>query len=271
MLQASQAWSSISFPDVTVFAGGRVPALEGERFAGAVGRLLQRDHVPGGARLRITGPNHDSGPLLIQVNLHLGDIPARVQTLTHGHGDALPAVVRLERQIKALRTSWQPRSWPDPTRPPLDSPGPGGLARRKSVSLTVSRPLAAAAVMDAMDYDVHLFIDADTGEDAVIYRAGPRGLRLARRYSVHPPRSATDGPGPLTINPRPAPTITETRAAARVCEYGLPFLFYTDPNSGRGHLMYRRYDADLTLITPTDRDTDATAPSPAPALGAPAR
>lgn len=34
--------------------------------------------------------------------------------------------------------------------------------------------------LNAMDYDVHLFTDAATGEDAVVYRAGPSGLRLAR-------------------------------------------------------------------------------------------
>lgn len=255
MSQASQTWSSTLFPDVVVFADDRVPSLEGERFAGAVGRLLRRERVPGGARLRITGSDHDDGPLLVQVNLRIDETPARVQTMTHGPGDALPVVLRLERQIRALRAPWQPRPWPDPTRRPLDFLGPGEPTRRKSVTLAVERPLAAATVLDAMDYDAHLFTDADTGEDAVIYRAGPHGLRLARQHSVHPPRSATDGPGPLTINPRPAPALTEDRAVARVCAHGLPFLFYTDPDSGRGHLLYRRYDSDLTLVSPATGDT----------------
>ncbi|MGQ4599705.1 sigma 54 modulation/S30EA ribosomal C-terminal domain-containing protein [Nocardia sp. R6R-6] len=250
MLRASQAWSSTLFPDVVVFAGGQVPVLEGERFAGAVGRLLAREHLTGGARLRITGANRDTGAMLVQVNLRVGDTPARMQTLTHGRGDALPAVLRLERQIKALRAPWQPRPWPDPTAAEPDTSGPGKLSRRKPVLLATSRPLVAAAVMDAMDYGVHLFTDADTGEEAVVYRAGPAGLRLARQHSVQPPRSASDGLGPFTINPRPAPVLTETRATDRACEHGLPFLFYTDVVSGRGHLLYRRYDADLTLVTP---------------------
>lgn len=250
MLRTSQEWSSTSFPDVVVFAGGRVPALEGERFAGAVARLLARLHIPGGARLRITGRDGGSGPLLIQVNLHLDGTPVRVQTPTHGRGDALPVVVRLERQITALRAPWRPRSWPDPARPALDRPGPGELVRRKRVEPVTGRPPAAAAVLDAMDYDVHLFTDADTGEDAVVYRAGPSGVRLARQYSVHPPAGA-GGPGPFTINPRPAPALGESRAVARLCEHGLPFLFYTDPGSGRGQLVYRRYDGGLTLVTPT--------------------
>lgn len=257
MLRTSQAWSASSFPDVVVCAGGRVPLLEVERFAGAVGRLLERLHVGGGARLRITGSTCHDGPLLIQVNLRVGDTPARVQTMTHGRGDALPVVMRLERQITALRASWAPRTWPDPERRVLDVPGPGELARRKPVRLITRQPLAAAAVMDAMDYDVHMFTDTDTGEEAVVYRAGPSGLRLARQHSVRPPVSVPGGPGPFTINPRPAPALTETEAAARVCEYGLPFLFHTDPNSGRGRLLYRRYDAGLALLTPAGTGSDA--------------
>jgi hypothetical protein len=53
----------------------------------------------------------------------------------------------------------------------------------------------------AMDYDVHLFTDAATGEDAVVYRAGPSGLRLARSAACIRP----DGRGrrPLPSRRRP--------------------------------------------------------------------
>jgi hypothetical protein len=30
----------------------------------------------------------------------------------------------------------------------------------------------------------------------------------------------------------------------------LGFLFYTDPDSGRGRLLYPRYDGGITLIAP---------------------
>ncbi|MTE17285.1 sigma 54 modulation/S30EA ribosomal C-terminal domain-containing protein [Nocardia aurantiaca] len=260
MLRASEAWTSATFPDVVVFAGGRVPMLEGERFAGAVGRQLQRLHVTGGARIRITGPNCDVGPFLVQVNLRLDETSARIQTLTHGRGDALPVVVRLDHHITALRTRWQPRPWPDPARLPLDARASGKVARRKSVPLMTVSPLRAATVMDAMDYDVHIFTDVDTGEDAIVYRAGPSGMCLARQRSVHPPRSDANGSGPFSVNARPAPALTEARAVQQVCERGLPFLFYTDPDTGRGNLLYRRYDADLGLITPGPGDTEAEAP-----------
>ncbi|MFI2336297.1 sigma 54 modulation/S30EA ribosomal C-terminal domain-containing protein [Nocardia rhamnosiphila] len=250
MVRASPAWSAMPFPEMVVYTGGRVPAIERERFAGAVGRLLERLDVPGDIRLRITAP--ERGPLVIQVNLRIGDIATRIQTRTRRDGDALSTVVRLERQITALRGTRQPRPWPDPTRRPLDTPGRGELVRRKPVPARHGRPAAAAAVMDAMDYDTHLFIDAETGEDAIVYRAGPSGLRLARCHSVHPPLPVPGGPWPFTVNPRPAPLLTEADAVARLCEHGLPFLFYTDPGTGRGRLLYRRYDSHLALVLPDD-------------------
>ncbi|MGQ4615922.1 sigma 54 modulation/S30EA ribosomal C-terminal domain-containing protein [Nocardia sp. R7R-8] len=250
MSLVSEAWSSTSFPEVAVFAAGRVPALERERFAGTVGRLLRRYPVAGRARLRITGPDRDDGPMVVQVNLSVGTTAARIQTLAHRRGDALPTVMRLQRQITALQKAWEPRPWPDPDRRPLDTPGPGEVVRRKTVPLVTGSPLAATAIMDAMDYDAHLFTDAETGEDAIVHRAGPFGLRIARQRSVHTPRSIADRPGLFTINPRRAPELTEAGAVERVCDYSLPFLFYTDSASGRGRLVYRRYDGGLTLITP---------------------
>ncbi|WP_054811854.1 sigma 54 modulation/S30EA ribosomal C-terminal domain-containing protein [Nocardia arizonensis] len=253
MARAAQVWSSTSFPDVVVFAGDRVPILERERFAGAVGRLLERRNITGGARLRVAVPNTGARSSVIQVNLTIGGRPARVQTETGGPGDALPVVVRLQLQIEAMRAPWRPRPWPDPTRAPIDRPGPGQLVRRKSVTPARISARAAAEVMDAMDYDAHLFIDADTGEDTVVYRGGPWGLRLTRQRNPGPPTvhaPSDDSSRALVPDPRPAPSLTETRAAEQVREHGLPFLFYTDPASGRGRLLYRRYDADLTLIEP---------------------
>ncbi|MEU1205213.1 sigma 54 modulation/S30EA ribosomal C-terminal domain-containing protein [Nocardia sp. NPDC005825] len=248
MLRASEAWTSMAFPEVVVVARGRVPVLEAERFAGAVGRQLRRMRVGDGARLRITAPNCDIGPFLAQVNLTVDGAAVRVQTLTHGRGDALPVVVRLEHQILASRKAWQPRPWPDPARRPLDAPLPGSIVRRKPVPLQTLSPLHAVMVMDAMDYDAHLFIDIETGEDAVVYRAGPSGLRLARTRSVHPPRTTIGTDVPFVVNPRPAPVITENEAVHRVCEIGSSFLFHVDPDTGRGRLLYRRYDADLGLV-----------------------
>lgn len=246
----SSPWVSSAFPNVVVYRRGQVPALELERFAGAVGRLLGRVHVAGGARLRITA-DLDDGHLLVQVNLRVDGTPARIQTETRARGDALPVVVRLERLIARMRAPWLIPLWPGTAAPPLDTPGPGEVSRRKPVQLENSRPLEALAVMDAMDYDAHLFTDMVTRQDALVYRSEAFGLRVARQYRVPARGSIPPAPGPFTLDTRSAPTLTETGAVDWVCDHGLPFLFYTDPNSGRGHLLCRRYDTGLTLLTPT--------------------
>ncbi|GAB3205688.1 hypothetical protein [Nocardia tengchongensis] len=52
MLRVLEAWSSVDYPDVVLFAGGKVPVLEGERVAGAAGRLLDRCRITDRARVR---------------------------------------------------------------------------------------------------------------------------------------------------------------------------------------------------------------------------
>ena len=142
-------------------------------------------------------------------------------------------------------------------------PGRGRIARLKTFPLQVGTPWQASAVLTAMDYDVHLYTDAETGEDAIVYRAGPTGLRLARQHSMHPPSTPASAPTPVippvTVNPRRVLTLTAAEAADRLASGWLPFVFYTDRDSRRGNLLYRRYDGDLGLIdttVPTDQTDD---------------
>jgi len=100
--------------------------------------------------------------------------------------------------------------------------------------------------MNAMDYDCHLFVDAETGEDALVYRAGCTGARLARQRTMRPPVSGV----PLTVNSRKVPALDVGEAAVWLADGWLPFMFFTDRATGRGNLLYRRYDGDLTLVRP---------------------
>jgi len=106
----------------------------------------------------------------------------------------------------------------------------------------------AAAYMDAMDYDIHLFTDAESGQSAAVHRTGPTGYRLTRLRPTAPPRQTRM---PLVTDPRPAPHLTNTAAAARLDETALLHLFFTDPATGHGHVLYRRYDGNYGLITGT--------------------
>jgi hypothetical protein len=201
------------------------------------------------ARIRISGGQCTGGPGLVQVNLRVYGAPARIQVPGPSVVGAISAAaIRLDRQVSRLGTAWEPWPWPDPERRALGVPGAAPITRYKTYRLPRAHPCLAAARMAAGDYDVYLYTDADTGEDAVVYRSGPAGLCLSRQYTRRPPTAP--GTLALTVNPRPVPELSPEQAAARLAGGWLPFVFFTDPGTGRGNLVYRRYDGDLALIRP---------------------
>ena len=48
----------------------------------------------------------------------------------------------------------------------------------------------------------------------------------------------------------PAPGLTVTEATARLETAGQSFLFFVNPETGRGNLLYHRYDGHYGLIEP---------------------
>jgi len=202
-----------------------------------------------GARVRLAGARCADGPALIQVNLRVCGAPARIQVAGRGVAHTIEAgAARLDRQITRLTTAWQPWPWPDPQRPALGIPSAGAIVRTKDVRLLVSAPCQAVAAMNAMDYDCHLFTDAETGEDALVYRAGCTGVRVARQRGMRPPSA---GGVLLTVNSRKVPVLDAVEAVAWLVDGWLPFMFFTDRGTGRGNVLYRRYDGNLTLVRPT--------------------
>src|SRR5690606_24088436 len=95
-------------------------------------------------------------------------------------------------------------------------------------------PAEATAVMDAMDYDAHLFTDSDTGEDAIVCWNEPVGVSLTRqrttsRLADHQGERDQDvlDPVPLHVRSEPAPVLTESEAVELLCRRGLALLFFT--------------------------------------------
>lgn len=194
-------------------------------------------------------------PALAQANLSLAGQPVRAQVAAAFFQEAGRLLrTRLGEQVTRLTHPGEPRGWPDTgTHRPEPAPCPPdrrAIARRKCYPLTACTPDQAALTMDVMDYDVHLFVDAETGEDSVVYRVGPTGYRLARLSGMAPPT----GPSavPLTLNPHRVPTLTERHAVDSLNRTELPFQFFRDAETGRGAVLYRRYDGHYGLITPAD-------------------
>lgn len=232
-------------PTLDLHAAGTVSAAERDCAEAMISAVLI--HHRGSAGIPRVRVSDLGGTGVVQVNLRVCGAPARVQVAAEGVVTAISAAAaRLERQVRRLTTAWEPWPWPDPERLSLGMPGEAPIARLKTHRLHIGMPCQAGAILNAMDYDVYLYTDAETGEDAVVYRAGPTGLQLARQRTMRPPSLPVTLP--LTVNPRRTPTLTAGQAAARLAAGWLPFLFYTDLDTRRGNLLYRRYDGALGLL-----------------------
>jgi ribosome-associated translation inhibitor RaiA len=123
------------------------------------------------------------------------------------------------------------------------------VIRRTSYAAEHQTPEQAAAELDLLDYDFHLFTECSTGQDSVIHRT-TSGYRLAM---AHPkPGRLGPVPGSMTVSKLPAPRLTVEEAAGRLEAMGQPFVFFIDTHTGRGSLIYHRYDGHYGLIHPAD-------------------
>jgi ribosome-associated translation inhibitor RaiA len=208
-----------------------------------------------------------SRPAQAQANL---DVNGR---LLRGHVAAATAreavdrlLVRLRHRLSRMAQHWEARRGGQPVPEPHEwrhdsevenrpeyFPRPTGLreiVRHKTYELARATPDEAVFDMELLDYDVHLFTDERTGQDAVVYRAGPTGYRLARLTPTDTPEPETAVP--LTVSAQAAPKLTVREAVERLNLTGLPFLFYADAATGRGRLLYHRYDGHYGLVRPAD-------------------
>ncbi|NKQ51797.1 hypothetical protein HFP15_02755 [Amycolatopsis sp. K13G38] len=115
------------------------------------------------------------------------------------------------------------------------------VVEHRSISLAVIPATAAAEELDALDEAFHLFRDADTGQDCVVYRTGT-GNRLARLHAV--PGQVSDP----AVDAHDAPRLSLAEAQERLEIEEIPFLFFADSETERGAVLYRRHDGQFGLL-----------------------
>lgn len=122
--------------------------------------------------------------------------------------------------------------------------GSRDVVRRKSFASEPMTVDEAAYEMDLLDHDFYLFRHAGTGEPVLVHR------REAGGYGVQggPDEASV---GPVTREPDP-PELTNDLARARMDAGQEALLFYRDPDTGDGRVLYRRYDGHYGLIVLTD-------------------
>jgi hypothetical protein len=102
--------------------------------------------------------------------------------------------------------------------------------------------------LELLDHDFFLFRNAATGEDNVVARSDD-GYELFEP-SFHCPLG--DAVEPVHRSPV-SPPVVPVDEAMEILDLGdLPFVFFVDPDDGRGRVCYRRYDGHYGMIVPGD-------------------
>ncbi|TDU83771.1 ribosome-associated translation inhibitor RaiA [Kribbella voronezhensis] len=208
------------------------------------------------ARVVISTENNPAQrhPARIEVSALADGKPIRAHAVAGDITTAADQVIdRLDQRLDQVRSrnrtthrrprTATPRVWRHGGLPPklvaARSEDHSRVIKRKTYLLTPMTAEQAADEMELLDHDFYLFIDAETGADAVVHRRHDGG------YGVLGPTA--DAAGPQGSCSRP-PVLTAAQARERLALTADRFLFYRDPDDDRARVLYRRYDGSYGLL-----------------------
>jgi hypothetical protein len=157
-------------------------------------------------------------------------------------------ITRQREPGEARPGEWSHRVW-SPARPPtFERPvEEREIVRRKSFAFGPMSVEDAADALEDLDHEFFLFRDADTQADAVLYWRDDGLLALIESRGAE-----SADYGPVHEHNRLAAPIALEAALGEMNEVGHRFLFFENAASGRGNILYRRYDGHYGLIEPVD-------------------
>lgn len=201
-------------------------------------------------------------PAVVQASVDLNGRWVRAQAAAETIRAAIELMcqklkVRLERAAEQdAAVGWAEAGGPG-RRPywrlpqPRRSPETPSVIRHKSYDLSRLTLDEAIADLEMLDYEFHLFTERATNIDSVVYVTDD-GYRVAQveprpdLLELEPVGSA------VTVSEVRVPRLELDEAKARLEALGRPFIFFVNSQTGRGNLIYHRYDGHYGLITPAD-------------------
>jgi hypothetical protein len=201
-------------------------------------------------------------PAVAKASLDVGGRPVRAHVAAETMTEAIDLLERrLRRNLEEIEELTRahrretgiepPREWRHgslPTARPEYFPRPPEereIIRRKTFALAALTPEEAALEMEVLDCDFHLFTNPETEEENVVYRRPDGTIALAQ---ITPMPAGT--PSAFPVDPAPTPVLPIEKAVERLNLSGERFVFFVDHETGRGNLLYRRYDGHYGLIEP---------------------
>ena len=173
------------------------------------------------------------------------DVAERLQRQLRRYVDRL--VTREREPAEPAAGEWSHRSWSPPHPPAFARPVEDReIIRRKSFAFGPMPIEQAADTLEDLDHDFFLFHDADTDADAVLYWRDDGLLALIQPRWVQ----SSDDYGPLREPSRFSSPIDLQAAVVEMNAIGHRFLFFENAATGRGNVIYRRYDGHYGLIEP---------------------
>ncbi len=116
------------------------------------------------------------------------------------------------------------------------------VVRRKAFDLAPMTIDEAAFDLEQMDYEFYLFTELGSGRDALVHRGHEAG------YAVLGDVGDTESTAGAVVLEGAAPVMSEQEARAHLDLAGQPYVFYLDRDTGRGRVLYVRYDGHYGLI-----------------------
>ena len=207
-------------------------------------------------KLHIRDHSMDSLAAIAEATLDLNGVPIRAHASANTMTEAIDELDdRLTRRLRRHRKRLEDRrhdSEPDASRA---HPGYAEVladdrevVRHKTLAMASMTAEEAVDEMDLLDHGFYLYMDADHDIDRVVYHNGD-GL-----IHVVPSVDGEELPGDTRPPIHPASLVLNhlpmEEAAMLLDEGDEPFVFFAEPGSDRGQVLYRRFDGHYGLITP---------------------
>ena len=133
------------------------------------------------------------------------------------------------------------------------------LVRRASYLQHQQTAGEAAEDLELLDHDWGLFVESTTRSDALL-QVTDEGFRLTLLEDRRPDHLDLDGPMEVHIG---TPQMDVATALQVLDETDDPLVFFRDTDTGRGRVVYRRYDGHYGTISATPEPaTPVAAPEP---------
>lgn len=123
------------------------------------------------------------------------------------------------------------------------------VVRRKTLAVEPITLDEAAFDLEMLDHDFYLFTDADTGNDSVIVRQDDGKYAL---HSIKPPEAIGETVAVIEVVESVPPQIDLDSAVDRINQTNEPLIFFVEATTGRGNVLYHRYDGHYGVITAAD-------------------